>query len=293
MRPEKGYITLGLSHKGYVSKHPTPEARKANRLHGEAVKKKKKDAAKKAAARKRERKEEHEKACKIAWMEGAPRPPTPESTEEEDSSSGELNFSEPDDYEVVTGASPPLAHRAAGGEGSSTVLDEERLTPGSLVEPPAARTERRSPTPAAGQRATTKDVAHLAPTKALKTGAHATPHSAPRPPIRADPVREAEAVKFREAVARGALEAQLARAQEGGGVAGQSGTAPVARAEAEGGAGRGGAESTARPDVEAGGGGAGNAAQTDVEAGKGGADGAAQPEPGGGTGGEVQEHSAG
>ena len=99
----------GLSHKGYVSKPPTPEARKANRLHGEAVKKKK-DAAKEAAARKREWKEEHEKACKIAQTEGAPQPPTPESTEEEDSSSYGLNFSESDDVEVVTGASPPLAH---------------------------------------------------------------------------------------------------------------------------------------------------------------------------------------
>ena len=42
----------GLSHKGYVLKPPTPEARKANRLHGEAVKKKK-DAANEAAAKKR------------------------------------------------------------------------------------------------------------------------------------------------------------------------------------------------------------------------------------------------
>ena len=81
----------GLSHKGYISKPPTPEARKANRLYGEAVKKKK-DAAKEAAARKRERKEKHDKACNIAQMEGTSRPPMPESTEEEDSSSCGLNF---------------------------------------------------------------------------------------------------------------------------------------------------------------------------------------------------------
>ena len=61
----------GLSHKGYVSKPLTPEARKANCLRDEAVKKKK-DAAKEAAAMKRDRKEKHAKACKIAQAEGAP-----------------------------------------------------------------------------------------------------------------------------------------------------------------------------------------------------------------------------
>ena len=82
-----------VSHKGHVSKPPVPEVREANRLHGEAVKKKK-DAAKQAATRKRERKEKHEKECKIALAEGRPRPTTPESTEEEDSSDVELNFSD-------------------------------------------------------------------------------------------------------------------------------------------------------------------------------------------------------
>ena len=114
--------------------------------------KKKKDAVKEAAARKRERKEKHDKVCKIAQMVGAPRPHTPESTEEEDSSSCGLGFSESDDFEVVTGASPPPAHRGAGVEGSSMALGEARLAPGSLVGVPATRTERRAPTPAAGQR---------------------------------------------------------------------------------------------------------------------------------------------
>ena len=100
----------GLSHKGYVSKPPVPEDRQANRLRDETAKKKK-DAAKEAAARKREREEKHKKACRIAQMEGAPRPPTPESTEEEDSSSGRFNFSESDALEAVTGTSPPPAHR--------------------------------------------------------------------------------------------------------------------------------------------------------------------------------------
>ena len=96
----------GVSHKGHVLNPPVPEESEANRLHGEAVKKKK-DAAKDAATRKRERKEKHEKECKIALAEVRPRPATPESTEEEDSSDVELNFS--DDDEAVTGAgSPPV-----------------------------------------------------------------------------------------------------------------------------------------------------------------------------------------
>ena len=88
-----------------------------------------------------------------------------------------------------------------------------------LIDPPILLTSALS-SRLLGYRTTTKDVARLALTKALKTGVYTTTHSAPQPPIGVDPVLEAEAVKLREAVARGALEAQLARAQEGGGVAG-------------------------------------------------------------------------
>ena len=70
-----------MNHKGHVSKPPVPKERETNRLHGEAVKKKK-DAANDAATRKRERKERHARECKITEAEGAPRPATPESTEE-------------------------------------------------------------------------------------------------------------------------------------------------------------------------------------------------------------------
>ena len=102
------------------------------------------------------------------------------------------------------------------------------------------------------------------PTKALKTGARATPHTAPQRPIGVDPVLEAGAEKLREAMARGALEAQLARAQESGGDAGQSGVVTAARADAEEKVDRGGADDTARPDIE-------------IQAGRGDADSAAQP----------------
>ena len=138
----------GVSHKGHVSKPPVPEEREADRLHGEVVKKKK-DAAKDTATRKRSRKERHAKECKIAEAEGAPRPATPESTEEEDSSDVELNFS--DDDEAATGAGSPPVYQGAGDEDVPVTLGEARLTLGSLVEPPPARTERRSPTPAAGR----------------------------------------------------------------------------------------------------------------------------------------------
>ncbi|XP_039803133.1 circumsporozoite protein-like [Panicum virgatum] len=149
MRPEAGYIYVGVSHKGHVSKPPVPEEPEANRLHGEAVKKKK-DAAKDAATRKRERKEMHARECKIAEAEGAPRPATLETTEEEDSSDVELNFS--DDDEVATGVGSPPVYRGAGGEGSTVMLGKATLALGSLVDPPPARAEQRSPTPAAGQR---------------------------------------------------------------------------------------------------------------------------------------------
>jgi hypothetical protein len=136
-----------VSHKGHVSKPPVPEEREANCAHGEAVKKKK-DAAKDAATRKRERKERHAKECKIAEAEGAPRPATPESTEEEDSSDVELNFS--DDDEAATGAVSPPVYGGADGEGSTVTLGKVTLAPGSLVDPPPARAEQRSPTSMAG-----------------------------------------------------------------------------------------------------------------------------------------------
>ena len=95
-----------MSRRCYTSRPPNPEECEVNSLHAEAVRKQK-DAAEAAATRKRKRKEKHENACKIAHAEGKPRPAMPESSEEEDSSDAELNFS---DYnEAATGAgSPPI-----------------------------------------------------------------------------------------------------------------------------------------------------------------------------------------
>ncbi|XP_039778352.1 paraneoplastic antigen Ma6F-like [Panicum virgatum] len=114
------------------------------------------------------------------------------------------------------------------------------------------------------------------------------PHTAPQPLPVVDIV--AEAAKLQEAMARGTLESQLARAQESRGDAGQSGTAEAARADAEDEAGWGGVGRAAQPEVEAGRGGADAAAQPEVGTGEGEAGNAAQPEIGGaGAGGGAQE----
>ena len=116
--------------------------------------KKKKDAEKDAATRKRERKERHKKECKIAHAEGKLRPATPESTEEEEGSSdAEINFS--DDDEPATGSGSPPVYRGACDGDVPVTLGEERLTSGSLVDPPLVGAGRRSPTPAAGRRSPT------------------------------------------------------------------------------------------------------------------------------------------
>ena len=137
-----------MSRRGYTSRPPVPEERKVNRLHAEAVKKQN-HAAEAAAGRKRKRKEKHDIACKIAHAEGKPRPTTPESIEEEEGSSdAEINFS--DDDEAATGAGSLPVYRGAGDEDVPMTLGEARLTSVSLVDPPLASTEQRSPAPAAG-----------------------------------------------------------------------------------------------------------------------------------------------
>jgi len=103
------------------------------------------------------------------------------------------------------------------------------------------------------------------------------PHTAPQPLPDMDLM--AEAAKLREAKARGARAAQQARAQEDGGVVGQSGTEAAALADAVGETGRGGVDGATRLDIE-------------VEAGQGDAASAARPATGEETGGDVQEYLA-
>ena len=107
-----------------------------------------------------------------------------------------------------------------------------------------------APSPITSSGAIARDAAPLAPTKALKTGARATPHRAPQPL----PVVEivAEAAKLQEAMARGAQKAQQARAPESRGDAGQGGAITAAQADADGEVDRGGANDATWPDVEVG-----------------------------------------
>ena len=75
----------------------------------------------------------------MRMRKGAPRPAMPESTEEEDSSDVELNFS--DDDEAAMGAGSPPVYRGADGEGSIVTLGKATLAPGSFVDLPPARVE--------------------------------------------------------------------------------------------------------------------------------------------------------
>ena len=75
-----------------------------------------------------------------------------------------------------------------------------------LIGPPANPTDFSASSPITSSGAIARDAAPLAPTKALKTGAYATPHTAPQPLPIVDIV--AEAAKLQEAMARGAQKAQ-------------------------------------------------------------------------------------
>ena len=140
----------GVSRRCHPSRPPIPEEREVNRLHAEVVKKRK-EAAEATAERKRKREAKHDKACKITRAEGKLRPATPESTdEEEDASDAEAN--PPGGGEAATGADSPPVYQEAGDEDALVAPREARPTPGLLVDPPLAGTERRSPTPSAGRR---------------------------------------------------------------------------------------------------------------------------------------------
>ncbi|XP_039851450.1 transcriptional regulatory protein AlgP-like [Panicum virgatum] len=226
MRPEPGYLSVGVSRRCHPSRPLIPEECEVNRLHAEAVMKRK-EAAEEAAERKRKRKAKHDKVCKIARAEGKPRmrkrtPRTPRPTSR-----------------VMTGWQQARILRRSG--------------------------------------AVAMDAAPLAPIKALKTGAHAMPHSAPQPPPIVDIV--AEAAKLREEMARGAQATQQVRVPGNGSDAGQSSIEAAAPADAVGEAARGGADGAVRPVAE-------------VQAGRSDANSAARPVAEEGAGGGAQERPA-
>ncbi|XP_039787065.1 skin secretory protein xP2-like [Panicum virgatum] len=127
----------------------------------------------------RERKENHEKVCARAKREGLSPPTTPESTEEEDSLTGGVDFSESEDFEAVTAESPPPAPQRADVEATAPALGERRFAlatlgkgrraPAMLERVPASRTDRRSPAPAAGRGSPTA-AGRVTPAPAAATG---------------------------------------------------------------------------------------------------------------------------
>ncbi|XP_039822813.1 myristoylated alanine-rich C-kinase substrate-like [Panicum virgatum] len=116
----------------------------------------------------------------------------PESTEEEDNSTGGVDFSESDDFEVVTAVSPPPAPQRASVEASASMLGKRRLAPAMLGEgrlapatlekapaadPPTPATGRgspvtamdqKSPEPAAGRGSPALAAGQRSPTLAVR-----------------------------------------------------------------------------------------------------------------------------
>ena len=114
-------------------------------------------------------------------------------------------------------AGPEERHGQAQHECPIRVSDLNFILRIRLIDPPVLLTSMLLPRlPSSG--AIARDAVQLAPTKALKTGACATPHTAPQPLLVVDIV--AEAAKLQEAMALGAQKAQQARAPESGGDAG-------------------------------------------------------------------------
>ena len=89
-----------------ISKPPVPEQRLINRLHAEKMKRRK-DAAEAKVERKRKRKARHDKACKLARVEGKPQPATPESSEEDEEVASDAEDHAPRGEGEAAGASPP------------------------------------------------------------------------------------------------------------------------------------------------------------------------------------------
>ena len=129
-----------MSRKCQPSRPPFLEEHEINRLHTEVVKKWK-EAAEAAADRKRRRNERHDKACKIAHVEGKLRPATPESTSEEEEDASDAEAHLPGGGEAATGADSPLVYQEAGDEDSPATPHEARLALESLAEPPLTGTE--------------------------------------------------------------------------------------------------------------------------------------------------------
>ncbi|CAO2152202.1 unnamed protein product [Urochloa humidicola] len=168
MRPELGYLTFGLSRKGYSSLPPLPEVRAANRLRAEQEKARK-DTAKETQARKQKRKDDHEKENRKRAREGQSLLPTPESTPEpddDDSSGGEEFLMVPAGGASSSGIVSPLPY----------MMEEEEVKPAAAD----ATLDEPAPSMAQARGATSLSLGGMASSRGASGSGGAQPPSASR-----------------------------------------------------------------------------------------------------------------
>ena len=139
-----------MSRRCHPSRPPIPEEREVNRLHAEVVKKRK-EAAKAAAERKRKRKAKHDKVCKLARVEGKPRPATPESSEEDEEVASDAEDHAPRGDGEAAVASPPPFYLWDDDEGAPEAPEETRVVAEPSAGPSLEGPEREPSPPAAGE----------------------------------------------------------------------------------------------------------------------------------------------
>ena len=105
--------------------------------------KRRKDAADTKVERKRKRKARHDKACKLARVEGKPCPATPESSDAEDHALRGDG--------AAAGASPPPFYLWDDDEGEPAATAEKRAVVESSAHPSLEGAERGSSALAAGE----------------------------------------------------------------------------------------------------------------------------------------------
>src|SRR6185295_1459311 len=116
------------------SKPPVQEQCLINRLHAEKMKRRK-DAAEVKVERKRKRKAKHDKACKLARVEGKPRLATPESSEEDEEVASDDEDHAPRGDGEAAGASPPPFYLWDDDEGEPAAPEETWAVAESSVHP--------------------------------------------------------------------------------------------------------------------------------------------------------------
>ena len=139
-----------VSRRCHPSRPLIPEECEINRLHAEVVKRRK-EAAEAAAERKRKRKAKHDKACKLARVEGKPQPATPESSEEDEEEASDAEDHALRGDGAAAGASPPPTYEWDADEGAPAAAEETRVVAEPSAGPSLEGAERESSPPMAGE----------------------------------------------------------------------------------------------------------------------------------------------